>query len=104
MKMTQDLHCYYTDEHTVIAESIEDARQNWDEWTYTKREHYDDNESWEDAHFITQIPDEKEFSVLVEDDLKNKPDGVVIDGCVWRATAKAWAASQGRGYLCSVEF
>ena len=99
-----DLHCYYTDEHTVIAESLEDARKNWDEWTNTHREDYDDDEMWEDAHFIAQIPDEKVFAVFVEDELKNQPEGVVIDGAVWKATSKAWAVSQGCGYLCSVEF
>ncbi len=102
---TETLHCFYSDEHTVVASSLEDARQNWDEWTNTLREQYDDDEQWEDAHDIAQIPDENEFSVFVEDELlKAKPEGVVIDGAVWKATARAWATSQGRGYLCSVEF
>ena len=99
-----ELHCFYTDEHIVVAKSLEDACENWDEWTNTHYEDYDDDDAWEDAHFIVQIPDEKTFAVFVEDELKTKPEGVEIEGAVWKATSRAWAESQGRGYLCGSEY
>lgn len=97
------LHCFANEDHTVVAESMDEALQNWDAWTFTTQEGYD-AEEWEEIHDIQQIRDDYLMALFIEDELKNKPEGVEIDGTVWKATAGAWAESQGRGLLCSVEF
>lgn len=101
---TETLHCFDNGEITVIAASLEEALQKWDEWTFTSKEQGYDDEEWEEAHDIFQIPDERLLTLFIEDELEDRPEGVVIDGALWKATAKTWAQSQGRGFLCSVEY
>ena len=99
-------HLYENGEFTIVASSIDEAKLIWDEETGTTRDLYNDDEAWEDAHEIYQVPDNRILTIFIEDELANKPDGLVItdSGCQWKATAKAWAQSQPRGYLCCTEF
>lgn len=101
--MSEELHLYTNDEHTVVAASLEEARQKWDEWTITVRDGEDDDD-WEEMHEIYQIADGKLISIWTEDELEQKPEGLSVEReSLWVATAKAWAESQQRGYLCSTE-
>lgn len=98
------LHCYDNGHDTVIAESLEEAKSKWDEWTGTDRDYLMDDDDWEEIHDIDQIPDDRILNLFVEDELEHKPDGVEIDGSHWKATAGAWARSQGKGFFCSEDY
>ena len=100
----EELHCFENEHTVVVAANLEEARSKWDEWTFFSPDGLDEDDI-SDEHEIHQISDDRNINIEVEDELKNKPDGVVIkDDSVWTATAKAWAQSQGKGFLCSSEY
>lgn len=83
-----DLHVFHDEEDWYVAHSVSDA------------------ESLRDAHYgearpteMLQLPEDKIIGVLCNE--KGEPDdwGKGVD-----LTAAEWAAKQGRGYLCSVDF
>jgi hypothetical protein len=99
-----DLHCFSNYHTTVVAETLEEARSKWDEWTAFSPDGLDQDEI-EDEHDIHQISDATRLVIFVEDELKNKPQDVSITSdCIWSATSKAWAQSQGAGYLCGEDY
>jgi hypothetical protein len=99
----QTLHCFTNEHTTVIAESLKEAKAKWDKWTFFDPIGYDQDEI-EDEHDIHQIKDEAILPIFVEDELKHKPEGLLIEGSVWKAPAGAWAACQGKGFLCSEDY
>ena len=99
-----DLHCFTNDHTMVVAETLDEARNKWDEWTCFSADGLDQDEI-EEEHDIHQIPDECKIPIFVEDELKHLPENLEITGgVIWNATAKAWAQSQGTGYLCAEDY
>ena len=102
--MNNSLHCFANGHTTVVAETLDEACNKWDEWTFFSPDGLDKDEI-EDEHDIYQISDTTRLAIFVEDELKNKPENLEITGdAIWSATAKAWAQSQGTGYLCGEEY
>jgi hypothetical protein len=88
----------------VVAESPEDA-------DLIMKEYYGgDYEPEEYGEFI-QLKDDEEITILEEDTLISPqlPDKcTIIEKTEWtrrvKATARAWADCEGRGFLCSTEY
>lgn len=87
-ELMPELHCYTDDTDTVVAASIEDARAAWKAHLGDDREHDD-----------TDYPFE-----LVPDEQKLRIDNAFDDGKMVEKAAGDWAASNGRGFLCSTEY
>ena len=99
-----DLHCFTNGHTTVVAETLEEARCKWDEWTCFSSDGLYQDEI-EEEHDIHQISDDTRLSIFVEDELKDKPENMEIFGdAIWTAIAGAWAQSQGVGYLCGEDY
>jgi hypothetical protein len=88
-----ELHVFTDDDgiDTVIAESAEDAMLVWLEQTWEPSSDHP-NKKW------IQRPDMDELTVVDNDGEWGK------SGRGYTRTCQEWAASQGRGFLCSSEY
>jgi hypothetical protein len=86
-----ELKCYSNDVETYVAKSPEDATAAWEEATGEKREDYSDEElEWDEIPAFAVLRINTEECGYEEQNIVEK-------------TAREWAKSNGRGFLCSTE-
>jgi len=84
------------DADTVIAESADDARRAWCEFTG------EDLDACREEHEITPVDPDKVIGIWCDSTGKIAEPG--HGAAVIRFTAAMWVAREGRGFLCSSEF